>query len=676
MSAAAKKRVQVQQRDMPGLFLRAEVVANSYNEAERTIDVVWSTGAKGLRRNYWDGDYYEELSLDPAHVRMGRMNAGAPVLDTHNQYQLSGVIGVVERAAVDGKEGTAKVRFSKREDIAPMVEDIKDGIIRNISVGYRVYTYEKTEKVDEKIPTYRAIDWEPAEISFVPVNFDSGAQTRDNDAGRLHSVQIITRGAAATAEETDMTPEEIAAAEAKRKAELEAEQVRVATAAKAEGAREERVRIDQIRKAARAVGLDDAFAEDLVTRGVPVEQARAAIIDKKAEQQAASQPNTVAASEPKIENGEQRRDKWLAQAEAWMFQRAGLKDLAKHAGVTADPGECRGFTMMDLARAALESHGEKTGGMDRMKLVERALTLRTGYNGTNDFTVLFENVMHKVLQAAYATQADTWSLFCKRGSVSDFRAHNRYRQGSFGVLDDLLENGEYKQKQIPDGAKESIRAATKGNIIGLTRESIINDDMSAFNDLAVRFGRAARLTIEVKVYATLAENSGLGPLLADGLPIFDAAHGNITTSSALSAAAIDIDRVAMGSQFDLSGNELLDLSPELLLIPKSKGSVARQINNDTYDPDTLANRAQMKTNPVQGLFSTIVDTARLTGNRRYLFANKEIAPVIEVVFLDGNDTPFLDTKEGWRSDGIEWKVRLDFGVGGVGYVGALTNAGG
>jgi hypothetical protein len=99
------------------------------------------------------------------------------------------------------------------------------------------------------------------------------------------------------------------------------------------------------------------------------------------------------------------------------------------------------------------------------------------------------------------------------------------------------------------------------------------------------------------------------------------------------------------------------------------------INQSQYDPDTVANKAQMKPNVVAGLYRDIVDTGRLTGTRRYSFADPSIAPVIEVAFLDGNELPFMDSQEGFRMDGVEWKVRLDYGVGAIDYRGAVTNAG-
>src|SRR5690606_6484355 len=143
-------------------------------------------------------------------------------------------------------------------------------------------------------------------------------------------------------------------------------------------------------------------------------------------------------------------------------------------------------------------------------------------------------------------------------------------------------------KTIPDGEKAAITAGTKGNIINLSRQAIINDDLGAFIGLAAMLGRAAKRTIEAAVYSALAENSGLGPDLEDGNPLFHARPNgnNITTSAAISMAAIELDRVAMASQMDVGGNDFLDLRPAVLLVPISLGGTARSINSAEYDPDT------------------------------------------------------------------------------------------
>ena len=137
--------------DLP-LQTRADVrlMPETADVERRTVELVWSTGAAVRRRDPWTGKRYDEvLSLEEAHVDLSRLNGGAPLLNTHGAWDLSDVIGVVERAwiAREGEAlvGRATVRFSDRADVEPIWRDVAAGIIRNVSVGYSVRTYEITE---------------------------------------------------------------------------------------------------------------------------------------------------------------------------------------------------------------------------------------------------------------------------------------------------------------------------------------------------------------------------------------------------------------------------------------------------------------------------------------------------------------------------------------------------
>lgn len=150
------------------LTREATFLPSSVDDEQRSVTVCWTTGQKVQRRGY-----IEELSLDPKSIRLDRLNNGAPLLNSHQNSDLKSQIGVVERAWVDGGEGFATVRFSKRKDVEPIFQDVKDGILRNISVGYAIH---KTIEVDKR--TIRAVDWEPLELSIVPIPADSKANIR------------------------------------------------------------------------------------------------------------------------------------------------------------------------------------------------------------------------------------------------------------------------------------------------------------------------------------------------------------------------------------------------------------------------------------------------------------------------------------------------------------------
>jgi HK97 family phage prohead protease len=661
-------------REVPQLTLRAALSPDTLDEEKRTVDLVWTTGARVLRG--WFDQFWEELSLDPKHVRMDRLNGGAPLLDSHNGYDLGGVIGVVESARLEKGKGVATVRFAKAEDdpeADKVFRKVKDGIIRNVSVGYRIHKMEKVSEKEGEIPVYRAVDWTPHEISIVPVGADAGAGVRSEQATNpceFVAQERTMEDEKPTTTATTSPATQPAAADVQRAA-ADAERERAA----------ERERVLGIQRRGAALGRPQAEIDEAIRSGAALDAFTATAVDKRAAETTLEVSNKRS-TETIIGAGDDSRDKWLRGAMAWVIQRAAVGDVvAEHAKKTGekvdlDAGEFRGLRMLDLARMSLERSGVRTAGMLPMDVIGQALTHRTASGpgaGTSDFPVLLENTLHKVLLAAYATTPDTWTQFCATGSVSDFRAHPRYRLGSFSSLSTLNEGGEFVNKSIPDATKESITAGTKGNIIGITRKALINDDLGAFSRLATMLGRAARLSIEVDTYALLALNAGLGPTMNDGLTLFHASHNNISTGAALSADAIDADRVKMASQTDPSGNEILDLRPHALVLPVGLGGKARQINSGQYDFDATSKYAIP--NKVMGLFSVVVDTPRMTGTRRYLFANPAIAPTIEVAFLDGQQMPFMDMMNGWRIDGVEWKVRIDYAVGAIDFRGAVTNAG-
>lgn len=440
-------------------------------------------------------------------------------------------------------------------------------------------------------------------------------------------------------------------------------------AARAEGARAEAQRRADIvavfKPFAAHEGMAEVEAAALADPSCTVADANKRVLAQMAK------GATSAAGRTSIETLEDERDKRVAAGAQALMARAGLMGRDGKRVVADGTNPFRGQTLLDLARASLVRAGFRVDGLDKMQLVAAAFT-----HSTSDFDVLLENTMHKSLQAGYALQPDTWSRFCKRGSVSDFRAHNRYRVSSIGNLDTVPEGAEFKERTIPDGEKSSISVTTKGNICSITRQAIINDDLDALTGIPAAMGRSARRTVEVAVYTSLALNSGLGPTLADGNPLYHnrgTGKNNITTGAALTMLAIDADRVGMATLLDVGGNDFLDMRPKVLLVPISLGGTARSINEAQYDPDT-ANKLQ-KPNIVRGLFEDIVDTPRLSGTRRYLFADPNIAPALEVAFLDGNDEPFLESEKGFDVDGSRWKVRLDFGVAGIDYRGTVTNAG-
>jgi HK97 family phage prohead protease len=660
-------------REVGPMSTRADIVPGSLNEEARTVDVVWTTGARVKRYSWFDGPWYEELSTDPKHVRMGRLQSGrAPVLLQHNSYDPDAHQGVVTSARLEGGKGIATLRFLKDDpDADKSWNKIRQGVLSSVSVGYTVHRLEKIEETADGPPVMRATDWEPYEISPVSMPADPDAHMRSAPAVRTNPCEVITRGEAPHEEKT--MPEEKkdtapAQTDAARQAELKAVEDKARE--------EEKTRTATITTLVRKAGLGDDLAKRLIDENASVETARAVLLDKLTERSDA----VVTSSHVRIEAGADQRDKFLRGAEAWLLQRAGkgaLVETAAKAGkvkpAATDPGEFRGLNLIALARESLERSGVNTRMWSDERIAEIALLKRApGMATESDFPVLLENVTNKILLSSFAVTPHEWSRFCSRGSVANFHAHNRYRKGAFGTLDAVNDHGELKTKAIPDGEKREVTVGTYGNKIGISRRTLIQDDMGVFTDLASSFGMAAQNTIEGLVWTTLKANSGLGANY-DANPLFHASRANIGTTSALSAAGLDADATIMARQADPSGTTTLALNPAILILPRELRSSAMILNNDAYDPDS--GTKQNRTNPVRSMFSDIVASTRLTGTRRYLFADPNVAPVIEVTFLQGQEAPQMESQEGFEVLGLQWRIFMDFGVSLVDYRGAVTNAG-
>ena len=408
------------------------------------------------------------------------------------------------------------------------------------------------------------------------------------------------------------------------------------------------------------MGMADLVNALQADASVSVEAAGLKILAKIAE---GATPVAGAHSVRTVEDEADKRRDAMVNA---LLVRAGVASADVRASIGSNP--YRGASLLDHARASLDRAGFDHRGRDKMEMVAAAFT-----QSTSDFPILLENAMHRTLQQAYAAAADTWRRFCAVGSVSDFRDHPRYRLAALQNLQALNELGEFQNATISDGEKARVRIGTKGLIINLSRQAIINDDLGSFVGLSAQLGRASARTIESDVYALLALNAGLGPVMDDGNTLFHASHGNIGTGAALSQDSVDSDRVLMTQQKEPGGKDYLALQPSILLVPAGLRAKAIEVNGAEFNE--TVNKNDRKPNTVRGLYSDIVDSPRISGTRRYSFAAPTDAPVLEVDFLDGNEQPFLEQEAGFSVDGNRFKVRHDFGVSVVDYRGAVTNAG-
>ena len=146
----------------------------TFNAEDRTVSVVFASNAP-VRRLDLDGAYEERLDMNRAAVDLSEL-IGGPVLNSHNRSDVNAVLGVVEAAQVDGERGTATLRFSERA--TAIMSDVRQGILRNLSVGYMINQKRVDKDPATGMRTLTATRWTPKEISFVAIPADSAAKVR------------------------------------------------------------------------------------------------------------------------------------------------------------------------------------------------------------------------------------------------------------------------------------------------------------------------------------------------------------------------------------------------------------------------------------------------------------------------------------------------------------------
>ena len=644
------------------------IPVSTVNETARTVDVCWTAGAR-VRRYDWNRGqyYYEELEVSPEAIDLTRLENGAPLLNVHATYDLFSVIGVVQRAWLETSEGMATVRFSKRDDVEPIFRDVVDQIIRNVSVGYIINKILIIEG-EADLPIYRAVSWTPTEISLVPVGADQNAGTRAQPTAQNYPCEFSTPSAAAdtttkertmpgTTSAADNTATQTAAVPAQRsQAEIDAAARAAADAATAS----ELQRGIDIRSAVRAARLEDAVADDLITRRIGVDEANRQILAKLAERSAETDVRSggLRGAYMQGDEGEQRRE-FMANAILHRMNPTGtkLEDGAR---------EYRHLSLLRLAEDSLTAQGQRVRGLSGMEISARAMM--TG----SDLPNILANVLNKRLRQAYIENTPSYRLWAKRApNAPDFKSITVAQLSGAPDLIKVNEHGEIKYGKLSDG-KETYSVLTYARKVGITRQTIINDDLRAIDRLASGFGGSANRLENRTVYGILTTNGAM----ADNENLFSAAHANYTgTGTAISATSLGVGRTMMRKQKGLQSEEL-NIAPSFLLVPPSLEQLAYQYTSAQYVPAKSSDVNEFRAGGRTAL-EPIVE-AVLEGNSAtawYLAADGGSVDTVEYCYLDGSEGAYLETGMDFDIDGMVMKARLDFAAKDIDHRGLYKNVG-
>jgi hypothetical protein len=417
----------------------------------------------------------------------------------------------------------------------------------------------------------------------------------------------------------------------------------------------ERARIREIEKVGRTLGLDARFVAQHVEAGTSIEEFRKLALDDAARRSSEPEIQSAAAVVTRDETETRRAGIMAALLHRYDPAVFPLKD---------DLGrDWAGQTLLDLAKECLETSGTRTRRMPRHEVAKLALS-------TSDFPAILADVANKTLRQAYEAYPRTFLPFSRRRSAVDFKNINAVQLGEAPSLMKVNEKGEFTHGSIAE-SKETYKLATYGRIVSITRQTIINDDLSAFTRVPAGFGVAAATLESDTVWGIITSNPNMG----DGVALFHANHSNLNSGSgsALALAGLGSGMAVMAKQKGLDGITTLNVQARYLAVPVALQLAAFQLVAANLAPAQSANVVPEYIRALTPIAEPRLDAASTTA--WYLFASPDQIDTIEYAYLEGQDGVYIETRQGFDVDGVEIKARLDFGAKAIDWRGMQKNAG-
>lgn len=624
-----------QKRSVLGNYCR-ETTIDQVDSDNRTVELSFSSETPYGR---WFGD--EILCHDEECINLERFNNGlGTVLFNHDR---DAVVGHIEKVWLEDNRGKALVRFDTDEQSETIFQKVQSGTLQGVSVGYAIYRYEVLEDEDTKStngrfngPAYVVTDWEPLEISIVSVPADptvgvgrsaedihTSIDTQEDNTRMDQEKTLEVQEVKSTPVETGITQEDLQKA-----------------------MEQERKRTSEITALFR--DFDVEGADEAIVMGVSVDEARAMVMDQlRARNKGVS-----------VTMGEAESDKFRAAAQDAVLMAAGIPVAEAAPGAQ----ELRGHSMVELARESLQREGLQANFGDNMELARQAI------NSTSTFPAIMANLANKSVMVGFNEAETTYQIWAGKGSNRDFKEAARVALSEAGNLELVPEGGQFQQDFLGEASART-KVATYGKLFSLTRQAIINDDLGLFSKIATKYGSAAKRLVNKMVYAQLTGNVKM----QDNVALFDSKHGNVAaTGEALSVKAIAKAITAMRRQKGITGDATLNITPKYLVVPPELEMTAYQIVNSTAAVDGVNSGV---VNPYKGRFVVVADAELTDPDAWYLVADASQHDTIEVTYLNGVETPRLETRQGFDVDGIEYKVAFDCGVSALDFRGVYKNAG-
>lgn len=593
--------------------------------------------------------------MKPEHMRTERIKTGAmSLLDTHDNWSMDHRMGVVLADSLRFEKGKvyAKVQISKNNARSQvLLKDLADGMPFAVSVGYRIYGYiEQDGDGDGSLPVRTAVDWEPFEVSAVPVPADAGALSRSQTQEETHMPDDTTthrRTVVQTPPTTEPTSPDLA-----RRA-IQDDMAR---------RHEDRANVDaDIVSLARKFGFEPnaPLVRSALRKGQSYDTFRERLMDELTKDDAeittnhiGSQPVTTASRV-----AEQIED-------AMTVHLGGTSKIADNPMLSRSP--------LELGRAFFASRGLQANELSDLSVARAMLTGRASWlsgraMSTGDFPMILENSIRKSLLERFHAQPSVLKSLSRERTATDFRKHSMVRRGENPELKKVGENGEIRHSSFGE-ERDVFQLETFAVMTSLTFQTLVNDDLGAFSDMLEGFADSAA-ELEATRFHEILDGHATGSLtMDDGTPAFHASRANVGTAAALSLDALSGARQAMRNQRGVDKTRYSGVTPAVLLVGPSQETLADQLVTQ------IAAAKVDDVNSFGGRLQVLVED-RIEGDEWFLFGNPKSRPAFVHGYLEGHSGPDVETRDGWQVLGSEFRCVLHFGAALVDWRACYFNPG-
>jgi len=347
-----------------------------------------------------------------------------------------------------------------------------------------------------------------------------------------------------------------------------------------------------------------------------------------------------------------------------------------------------GFSLIELAAESLRRMGIRTQGMSRMEIARLALASDNpaimasagagAYFGTASFANLTLNSARKSLTRAYQEAPVSCRKWVRQGDpVVDFKLNSIVKFGEVGDLENIPEGRDYPEETGLSDDREYYVVETFGKVISFTRQLMLNDDLSALSRLPQLLGNSAARTFNKAVYKILTGN----PDMADAVALFHASsHGanllgtGSTTAAPPSTATMQLISSCMRGQHGLNTDTYLNTAPRFVIVPVALEGTTKSYCRSQSDP---ASSNAGVISPYYGELEPVVESLLDADSVHKWYAAADAGQIdtIELRFLQGEETPYMESWIDNDNDARKFKVRQTGAAVLVDYRGLVEHTG-